>query len=189
MSNQLLAVFDCDDVLANLREIVLERLSETLNRPVLLSELVNWDMSKTFGAEIDSVAMFKAISLESIPMEPNAPSVTQLMKTLGYRIEIVTARGYHPHAAQRTLNWCKRHNIHIDKVHVVPLYGDKREVLAGMGPIDIYIEDNHDHVEAAHGLDNVRQICLMDRPWNVNCNFGTRVHELLDIPKFLTYRD
>lgn len=176
-----LAVFDCDDVLANLREVVLYRLGEMFNRPVLLNELTHWDLSKTFGQEVDVDNMFSQIALEDIPVEPDASMITRCLKDSGYRIEIVTARGYHPHAAQRTLSWCKKHNLHIDKVHVVPLHGEKRSVLAQMGHIDLYVEDNHDHVEAAHGLDNVSQIYLMDRPWNRNCTFGTRVADLFEV--------
>ncbi len=181
-----LAVFDCDDVLANLRVVVLDQLSVMLNRPVLLEELIHWDLSTTFGKHIDVDEMFRGIALETIPVEECAQALTRLLKQQQYRIEIVTARGYHTHAAQRTLNWCKMHNLPVDRVHVVPLHGEKRTTLANMGQIDLYVEDNHDHVEAAHELDNVRNIFLMNRPWNQHCEFGTRVNDLFDVFNHLT---
>lgn len=180
-----LAVFDCDDVLADLRTIVLQRLSLLLERNVELHELTHWNLSEAFGSQIDAVDLFSNISLESIPVELQAAPFLMHLKTEGYRLEIVTARGYHPNAVQRTLNWCHSHSLPIDKVHVVPLYGDKKQVLEQMGQIHFYVEDNHDHVIAADQLPNVERIFLMDRPWNRSCDVGTRVQNLMDVYRVL----
>jgi uncharacterized HAD superfamily protein len=132
--------------------------------------------------------MFRNIALEDIPVEPCAMEITHYLKAKGYTTKIVTARGYHDNARQRTLNWCQTHNLAIDDVIVVPLYGAKREVLKQLGQIDLYVEDNHDHVEAAHDLTNVGRVFLMNRPWNLNCNVGTRVNELREVFQILTHQ-
>jgi len=185
MEHQKVAVFDCDDVLADLSTIVLERASFFLKRPVHLSECVHYDLNKVFGDFFDVNKMFLDIALEDISPTLGAKTLTRLLKENGWKTIIVTARGYHENAAARTLQWSKDNGILIDEIHVVPLFGEKRQVLGDLGKIDIYVEDNHDHVEAAHNLPNVRDIFLMNRPWNTNCPYGTRVNHLADVINYI----
>ena len=61
---------------------------------------------------------------------------------------------------------------------VVKFDESKKDVIAGLGKVDFYVEDNHDHVEAAHELPNVERVFLMDRPWNQTTQNGIRVKHL-----------
>lgn len=182
---QKLAVFDCDDVLADLSSIVLKRISSQLKREVLIEECTHYDLNKVFGHQIDVNKMFLDISLESIAPSLGSKTLTRILKDHGWRTAVVTARGYHENAAIRTQQWCNDHGILIDEVHVVPLFGEKAQTLQDLGDIEIYVEDNHDHVEAAHNLSNVNHVFLMDRPWNIDCPYGTRVKHIPDVIKHL----
>lgn len=168
-------VFDCDDVLANLRTLAAVQVAHELKRPVSVNEFTVYDIKQIWGDDFDCDKMFGDIALEDLYPDQGAVTLTTLLREKGYRTTVVTARGYHQNAQLRTVNWLRKHNIHIDEVIVVPMFGDKKAVLAELGHIDYYVEDNHGHASDAHELDNIDRIYLLNRPWNQNLEDGERV--------------
>jgi 5'(3')-deoxyribonucleotidase len=175
-----IAVFDCDDVLANMREVLVERIGNLLNRKVSVDEFDTYDLNNVYGRhpQFDEGAVFRDIPLEQLNPEPGAAMLTHYLKCTGWKIAMVTARGNLPNGRQRTIDWLNRHNIIVDDLHVVTVYDGKRAALESLGDIAFYVEDNHQHVEIAHTLPNIHDIYLMDRPWNKQTTVGTRVNSL-----------
>jgi hypothetical protein len=167
------AVFDCDDVLVNLRDHVVEGVSRILGRDIQLEDLTEVHIPACFdevdeqtAAELEDFFV-NGIDLLSLKMDHLALNTLRLLKKCGYRITVVTARGTIPNGEALTRKYFEMHNVPVDDLHVVPYHVSKGDVLAKLGEIDFYVEDNHNHAEVAMTLPNIKKVYLMIRPWNL----------------------
>lgn len=185
MSEQKIAVFDCDDVLANCRDIFKLALTEILGYEISVEDLINFDISSIFPAaswDLLSKWMIENHAFERMKPEIMASqTVRHFHDECNYKTIVLTARGFHPKAQELTEEWLKVYNIPIDEVIVVLETECKSKVLKELGEVDFYVEDNHDHTEAACGLDNVKRIFLIDRPWNRDGECGERISCISDV--------
>lgn len=180
-NKQKTIIFDCDDVLANMRNEMIRVASTAMDRPVSVNEL-NTDRINNYMEDND---LFTSLNIDQLKREKGSAIITHYLKAMGWSIHMVTARSGFPQAAIRTRDWLIKNDILIDELYVVHHHESKRDILSTLGPIDLYVEDNHNHVEAAHDLPNVKNILIMDRPWNTHVNVGTRIKTLDDVLTFI----
>jgi phosphoserine phosphatase len=178
-----IAVFDCDDVLANLRDPLQDLVSEHLGRPVSWKEWDQYEIGKVYGFNFSHVCqmLVERDTLAKLQADPYAKQLIDAYKQDGCKTVILTARGYHPTGKQITEQWVADNNLPIDEVICIPLGDEKRDYLKHMGNVQVYVEDNHNHAEQAHGLLNVKSVYLLDRPWNRDVTNVTRVSCLSEI--------
>lgn len=178
-----IAVFDCDDVLANLRDPLQDLVSEHLKTPVYWKDWNQYEIGKVYGFDFSHICemIVKRNTLFNLQPEPYARALIRSYKQEGCRTVVLTARGYHPHGKQITTTWLNMHGLEIDDVICIGLKEHKRDYLDSMTQVEVYVEDNHHHAEQAHDLPNVKRIFLLDRPWNQNETRVTRVPGLKDI--------
>jgi len=177
------AVFDCDDVLANLREPLEVLVSEHLNKHVSWTEWNQYEIGKIYNFDFNHISemIVEREILEKLTVEPGAKELVQYYKDQGCKTVILTARGYHPSGLSLTQQWCVDNSLAIDEVICVPLHAAKRDYLKTFPRVEVYVEDNHAHAEQAYGLLNVKEVFLINRPWNQNITDVSRVSNLFEI--------
>lgn len=185
----MIVVFDCDDVLANMREPLSHVVSTVTNRFAHWSEWEEWgacvdDYDITFYDIIPHI--LKHNILEQLVPDPDAVEVTSKLQELGFEIVIVTARGFHPNAQAMTTDWLHRHDIKHDRVLITDPHTPKSNVIELLGPVEIYIDDNSDHIRDVIQLcNNVNTTVIRSMPWNTNFNHPKRVDNLLELLTFV----
>jgi hypothetical protein len=102
---------------------------------------------------------------------------------MGYRIEVVTARGWHPEGEAATVAFLDAHGFAYDKLHVVPLGVPKTSAYLSIGDIEAVIDDSPTHIRAAATLPNVKNTFVVDRPWNraMEPHGAIRISEVTDL--------
>lgn len=174
MSKAKHVVFDCDDVLFNLRDTAAAATADIMGIDVTPEDFIDPHIPACFSEitpETDAAItdwFINGIDLVNLPPDQHAVTTLHTLKKNDYKISIVTARGTIPNGRERTIEAFKRNNMPYDELHVVPYHKSKRDTLAQLGEVDLYVEDNHHHVESARGLNNIKMINLMRRPWNLS---------------------
>ena len=135
-------------------------------------------------------AFIESKLLERAEPEPLAAETLLTLRANGWRIAIVTARGWHPDGEAVTRGWLARHGFPYDELHLVGHGDSKGAVFAGIGRIDLLVDDAPHHVLAAAELPTVRRPLIMTRPWN--CDFRhprvgrvTKPADVLDVAQSL----
>lgn len=177
------AVFDCDDVLANLRDPLQDLVGEHLGQIVSWTDWNQYEIGKVYGFDFNHVCqmLIERDILSKLQVDPHAKQLIESYRNDGIRTVILTARGYHPKGKQITERWVADNNLPIDEVRCISLHEEKRDHLKHMNDVHVYVEDNHNHAEQAFGLPNVKKVFLLDRPWNSDITNVTRVSCLKDI--------
>ena len=162
-------ILDLDDVLANLRESLYCTLSSVTGIDLHWRQWLHYDLRLHYA--IDDARLNRVLienqTLEACEPEPGAGSMTRKLSQLGYRITIVTARGWHPRAQALTAEWLHRHAIHYDRLAVVPLQSNKLKVIDRLDDIALTVDDHPKHIQ--HYQDAGLKTLVMDRPWNATC--------------------
>ena len=161
-------VFDLDDVLANLRDHLMCMLRHQTGQDVHWEEWHQYELGSVYNttAEVIMGWVLEHQVLESASLEPHAQVAVHAARQCGYRVAVVTARGWHPRGKRLTEEWLARHGLDIDELHLVPAFGDKSGILRGLGSVAYFIDDNVGHLYPAQALPEVGETLLIDRPWN-----------------------
>lgn len=170
-------VLDLDDVLANLRESLYQILTPATGVDLHWRYWTHYDLEQHYALVKDYLnrILIENQVLETCQPEPGAARATQALRQLGWRIAIVTARGWHPHADLISRDWLQTHGIVYDYLQVVPLGGNKLEALKPLSKVELAVDDHPDHVKR-YVRANIPAL-LMDRPWNVDFP-GERIYSL-----------
>ncbi len=173
-------VFDLDDVLANLRDNLMEMLRKRTGVNIHWRHWNEYKLDGIYGVSVEEIMQWVLEDevLESATLEPDAIKALQTAKSAGYEVAVVTARAWHPNGESITENWLNRYRLDIDQLHLVPIFGDKTTVLKRIGLVHHYIDDHVDHIYSAKALRSVQNVHLLDRPWNRNDDRLPRIHRL-----------
>lgn len=177
-------ILDLDDVLANLRESLHRILHRETGINLHWQHWQHYDLRRHYrldNPELDELLVREQL-LEHCEPELDAPHVTQQLAALGLRLIIVTARGWHPRAAQITRAWLDRHGIAYDDLRVVPLGANKLDAIQDCTDIRLAVDDHPRNVD--HFRQQGIPALIMDRPWNTNTP-GERVHSPLEMLDFI----
>jgi 5'(3')-deoxyribonucleotidase len=184
--NLPVVVFDCDDVLTDLKSVILENISEALGRKVEEHELTDFDLRNVFGEECDVEHIFGAVDLKSLkPRDHQACGIPKLAAMYGHYVVILTARQGHDPKGIITRNWLINNDVYFDELILVPMDVPKSETIATLGDVKLYIDDNMHHVEQSAALPNVQKVLLQNQPWNVTSQHPDRVEFSLEIIPYL----
>lgn len=183
-------VYDCDDVVANIRDNMAEVLSQLSGRNIHWGEWDTYDLSKIYGINIDDclAAFLEHRVLERATLEPGARETIRAVRDDGYRIVMLTARGWHPHGDSLTREWLAAHDIIVDELRVVPLHASKTAVMEDTY-VDFLVDDNPRHIIDAEGVTHIRSPVLMSRPWNLDTDVRHRINTLPDLVKLVREQD
>ena len=79
---------------------------------------------------------------------------------------VVTARAWHPRGDSLTREWLHHHDLRVDELYLVPLFGNKAQVLNTLGVVEHFIDDHPAHLyqrRASARKDG--RFTLTDVPW------------------------
>ena len=180
-------VFDLDDTLANLREHLMAMLNRRTGRAIHWTAWRRYELVTVYGASVEQILewVLQDRVLESAHLEPHAREAVVAARGAGYRVAVVTARGWHPRGEAITRGWLERHGIEVDALHLVPAFGCKAEVLARLGPVHHYVDDHAGHLHPARAVPSVRETHLLDRPWNRDDTTLSRLRGLDELIQLL----
>jgi 5'(3')-deoxyribonucleotidase len=180
-------VFDLDDTLANLREHLMAMLNRRTGRAIHWNDWRRYELVSVYGASVEQILdwVLKDRVLEAAHLEPHAVEAVRAAREAGYRIAVVTARGWHPRGEAITRGWLEANGIAVDALHLVAAFGSKAEVLARMGPVRHFVDDHAGHLHPARGLPSVGETHLIDRPWNRDDSTHNRLRGLDELIRLL----
>jgi 5'(3')-deoxyribonucleotidase len=180
-------VFDLDDVLANLREHMMSMLIERTGRNIHWRQWQDYELSGLYRTSNEEIMHWVREDevLEAATLEPHARDAVDAARTAGFRIAVITARAWHPRGDALTREWLRRHDLSVDELYLVPLFGDKAEVLNRLGVVEHFIDDHLAHLYPARELPGVRRVLLVDRPWNRSDETLQRLRDLSEFTALL----
>lgn len=182
-------VLDADDTICNFRHGAMIALNTETGKNIHWKSWDTYNLQNVYDMPrekfLDILIQHKVI--ETIEPHLEAKEIMQLAKDNGYRIVILTARGWHPNAKQITESWLVQHSLPFDEAVVTSLEDCKAEVLRKLGKVHIAVDDNAKHCTAFSNCDNIEHAFLYDQPWNVSaCDKLTRIDTLHGIKGAIT---
>jgi len=175
--------YDLDDVLADLDQVLRQRLSLIINKyvpkgdrtsfyfediPALLAKL-GMTKEQLGPLVVDS---FKHINMEQLPSLSNAVSTIKQLQRDGHTIIIITARS--KKSQDVTRSWLKRVGIGHVPVYFAgsgPIRSapkDSKAKIARLLKLDYFIDDSMDNINQFFrtGQHKLTQPIVYDQPWN-----------------------
>jgi 5'(3')-deoxyribonucleotidase len=169
-NNTPFVVFDLDDVLANLRDPMMTMLRQRTGKNIHWNQWQSYELGPLYETSSEKIMewVLEDEVLEAATLEPYAKIAVEAARENGFGIAVVTARAWHPRGQGLTREWLEQHDLNVDELHLVPLFGDKAAILNDLGVVEHFIDDHLAHLYPASALPGVRQVLLVDRPWNRN---------------------
>ena len=168
MSNKTI-IFDLDDTLGCLKS----RLQEIYRRAtgdntISYNDWDNYGQPNRYGISSEQLSelFIEDQSLELMKPHDGVVEVTAILKSRGYNIEIVTARGWRPDAYNVTKKWLDDNYISYDKINIVPLHQCKEEATRHIDNIHLFVDDRFDHCDNMMKSGRVNRCLVYKQPWN-----------------------
>lgn len=162
-------LLDCDDTLGDFKSVLQNMYREITGDATICSS--NWT---TFGEVnrygipnnelLDHFIAYKA--LERITPHDGVSEITHALSDMGFNIEIVTARAWHPEAYEITEGWLTDNNVYFDKINIVPLNDCKETATRHIPNVKIFVDDRYDHCKEMADASRVEQCLMFSQPWN-----------------------
>lgn len=148
---------DCDNVLCNLQEVVINIFNAKYDKTYVVEDFKNYNIAECLDRE--EATNMKALYSESgiydlVKPLSGAQNALQKLIRAGHEVYIVTHSM--PCIFEEKSKWIKYHFPMIDDAHIVAMQHK------WLFKCDIMIEDNLDNLLGAHHYDRV----LFDLPWN-----------------------
>jgi len=179
-----LLVIDCDDVVANIRETVAQAMMAETGQDRPWQQWDTYDLSKIYGLTNWSSSFLEHRVLERATPEPGARLAIRTAREMGYRVMMLTARGWHPDGEALTRDWLEAHQLEVDELQIVPVDASKVQALKGVA-VEYFLDDNPRHIREAEYADHIFNPILVSRPWNTRTTARHRVESLLAFTRFL----
>ncbi len=175
ITEQPFIVFDLDDTLANLRHHIHEAMTLSTGRHIPIEAWSDYSIYEKFGVTYDQfLDIIKTHQcLEKCHPEAFVHHVIQSLRDEGYRIGVMTARGWHPEGYAITLQWFELHGIHVDKLAVVCHAPKGHSIHEHFSNVAAFIDDHPKHVASVEAVGIPSW--LMVRPWGQSFEHPRRI--------------
>ncbi len=184
------AIFDLDDVLANLRDPIRAALAKAVGKDIPHHEWNRYDLAGIYNVSWEEIldAFLEHDILDHATPEPGAQEALAAARAAGHRVAILTARGWHPKGDALTYQWLGDYRLLPDELRVVEMHRKKEEELTFYQQIAWMIDDNPAHVHGAEATGLVDTVVMMDRAWNATSEHPTRVKDLFEFASLLAQK-
>lgn len=161
---------DIDDVLGSLSAVLNPALNQAFNRNIPVESWLSFCMFPLYDITIEQffdVIINQNLLNKMLPY-PDTRRALQRLRDEGYKVVLITSRGYHPDALELTLAWLKAHDLPFHDLIVKPEGITKAQAAKIKYPDGfVFIVDdfdsNLDHMKE-DGM--ARESILIDQPWN-----------------------
>jgi uncharacterized HAD superfamily protein len=172
-------VFDVDDVICNFRESLYQSFKDKgLDLP--WQDWNHYNHVKMFNFTHEKelhLHMKEALVLEKSLLEEGVREVMTNLKQKGYKIGLLTARGWHSEGEIITQAFIDKYSLPVDKLVISGQHMDRKSAHMDKfkGEIAYYIDDSIHHIQDF--LSQGVKAFLMNRPWNQD-SILPRIHSL-----------
>lgn len=178
-------VFDCDDVLVNLREPMACALNQLTGMSHRWQDWTRYDL---FGYYDISPRRFVELMtehsiLDGATLDPGAPAVFEALYSRGFAVEVWTARAWYPGALEITLAQLEHLNLSPEQVVLFGLDESKAARAVSRPDVVGFVDDAPHHINALHAGGFQGRAVVMDRPWNQECA-GHRAYSLPGVAEY-----
>lgn len=179
------AIFDMDDVVVNFIDNIYPHLKEVIKDIPSKENIRSYAFENYFKSDDEFFAFLKDRKLiETSEIHKDAVEVINSFKQEGFKIGILTARGWHPNGFYLTKKYLTDHGVEFDKI---VLSGDHKENKSQYlsefnGDLHVFIDDSVRHVKGM--LDKDVLAVLQTRTWNELCD-----EDLKRVDNLSEYRD
>lgn len=183
-------VFDVDEVVANIRDKIASVLHKVTGRDISPERWDTYDLSEIYGIDIDRclAAFLEHEVLENATLEPGAREAIKMTRESGYRVMMLTARGWHPDGDRLTREWLSAHGIIVDELRLIPVHASKVTTLEGTNTL-FFVDDNPRHIIEAEGSTSILTPVLFTRPWNRSVEVRNRIDTLKEFESMVRQRE
>ncbi len=166
---QKTVIFDLDDTLGDLKVRLQEIYRRTTgDQTISYEDWDNYGQPNRYGVTSEQLSelFIEDNSLGLMKPFDGAIEVTALMKSKGFNVEIVTARGWHPDGYAVTKKWLDDHYISYDRINIVPLFQCKEETTRHIENVALFVDDRLDHCVNLFESGRIGKSLVLAQPWN-----------------------
>lgn len=171
--NKRIVVFDCDDVIVNLKDLLVEAFNKEFGLNMTGEEWNQYNLAKFFNIEMKDVfnIFHKYDILREVKVFDHAIEAIHKIIDMGLEPHCLTARGWHSEAEEITKVYFEENGIPIknDSIIILPAGQTKGQYLKESGKKAMaFIEDNFDQVKSVADTGLVQNIYLREQTWNTD---------------------
>lgn len=170
------AIFDMDDVVVDFCSFIVPHMYDEQDRGQMNDvKIENLIETYTFDRLFENQDVFynfleKIKVIEEVKLHDDALSVIQSFKDEGFKIGILTARGWHSNGYNLTKEFLQKNNVAFDKLVLTRHHHESKGAYLHEfdGQSYCFIDDSARHVESMINMGAVA--FLQNRPWNKSAN-------------------
>jgi hypothetical protein len=171
-----------DEVIVNARDCLASHLNQHTGKNISPEAWHQYDLGKTYDVDHPTLlSIFHSSKmLETALLEDDVLPAMTLAKRLGYKIGVLTARGWHAQGLELTKASLEKFELPVDHTVAVPLEVSKHDVIRMHFPGGIvgFVDDNPSHIKGVTAIGIPSYV--RDRPWNRDLFEYPRVFSLID---------
>lgn len=164
-------VFDIDDTIADLKNPMCQALNKYTGKTIHWNDwnkfnITDQDLYNISYSELCDVLINGNILQNIIPLKETREVLTEI-KSRGYNLVYITARGYHPNAYNVTKQWFADWNLPCDSLYICEKGKTKPEYVKDYKDIRMFIDDRFDNCKDFRSEKSKTTVVLKNEPWNV----------------------
>lgn len=165
-------VIDVDEVIAHIGPVLERIFNDHTGLNVSRHDWSDYNLDDNYPG-LTQQDVCRLIEQEEVyqqlePIDGSIEAFTRL-RNIGYRIHLVTARGFHPQARRLTLDWLNDHGYEYNSLSVTKHGEKKSDAYSQLSDSFGYMVDDHlDNLKDASESGIVQERVVITMPWNVN---------------------
>ncbi|MBO9471038.1 hypothetical protein J7355_13135 [Endozoicomonas sp. G2_2] len=159
---------DCDDTLVNLRDPMMAMLNRLSHRQSHWQEWADYHLHRRYRmtpCRLLDLVIEQGV-LEQARPEPGAAAAVQALREAGFRIEVWTARRFHPDALKITAETLSPLGIEPDNIRLFRLTESKARRMIQREDVRWLVDDCPRHARWLHRRGHGDRIVVPALPWN-----------------------
>lgn len=194
MSKTVTIACDLHDVIANLRDTLMQALNEVTGKTIHWREWHTFHLHELYPiTDAECIDVFHRYDVLSrcVP-EPDAIEALSEIRSRRAHLAIITSSGWHAKAMPIIRQWLSDHGVPFDTLHITPWPGGSKSAYLStvFKRIDYLIDDSPGNIRDALASPLIRHTVVVDRPWNQSvCTSVPRVKDLSGFLDLMPARD